>query len=1337
LLAGALFLFLLLGAIPVRALPPGFQEYFVLGNEYHIYRMLRSTGVNIPPLDASQRYMASIVDITITADRQVVYYDHWEDGYEADPLNPAQSSTLVFGDGDPANGNAADYTGRAGDMLRAGDSLSLSSRYPLTATAALTGYVPINPRQPADIRFDGGDRLVATAGPIGLVHNLWPVDMSQSPPDQTWMGDSWEIYSTQALQNALSYRIPVGEDMAGSNPQFTHVDLQIQALQDNTTVQVSNGVRSVVFTLNRGQTYSSQGYIDNIPLTATTRISITTGTTLQSDRPVQAGLIAYQYVPSTGFQDRYYNLIPDIVWGKDYLMPLADNAADAEIYMYNPNPFTITIHTADSAGSGQFALGPAATTDYTTATGGGIPTLSAVRLNSNAVFWAVAAADANSVLYDWGNTFLPQIFLTDEYYASWAPGNVLLPPRQAACNWDGNTPGTVLCRNGSPLWVAATQDGTTIHVDYDNDGTADETFTLNALQVRMLRDSTDFDQSGAHIWTEGEEKIALIWGEDPAEAGTSVPNLDVGHLILPLTQRWLTPALSFAKTARPETLPLDGGTVTFRLTAAAADFATLDNLILTDTLPFSWTYLAGSTLLTTTGGFTATPEPAITPGNGGQTLTWNLNTTLSPSQTLALRFQAAVTTGGGIGSRRFDDFESGGYGGGSTGWAGDWLDSQGDGPAAGDIQLLTDTGVTPYSGGFQIRIADDVYAIERAVDLSRFSRPVLRFKRYLRSLDGGEVFGVEAFDGATYTPILTWTTPISQDMWVQEEVDLTPFRSAAARIRFRGLSGAGPIDYLYLDDVEIYDRLAVNTNRARARALYRGYETIATDRENVYISPLKLTKSVSANAAPLGATLVFTLTYQNTGASPTPNALLRDALPPGLNFAGASAGGRYLTATNAVSWSLGSIPAGGSGQVVLTTTLESTQPPDDGDVLDNRAVLSADGASINSNRVAVTVQAPNLQVSKSAPPYAYPGDAITYTIRYANTGSLTATHTLITDTLPPQMAYLSGSCNGCLPLDGGTRLQWSPGDIAPGASGVLTFAARITGSIAPGTILHNAAQFKHDFLAVARSTGLAPTVISPVTLRKTADAVRAAPGQILTFTLTFTNASNTLTQTALLLEDPIPAHSTYVGGSATALPGVLTPTFSTDGGATFQSTEPPDPAAVTHLRWTEASLAPLASQSARFRVRASRALTLPAGTTLHNQAVLTTAQIHGLNSNRVDVPLVVPTTTLTLTKRGGDADGPPLYEGDTVRYTLALTNTGNYTALDVAVTDDLHPALTLAAAAADAGSIAQSGRRITWTVAALPPAARATLLLTTTVQTGTVGQFITNTATVTARNVPN
>jgi uncharacterized repeat protein (TIGR01451 family) len=591
---------------------------------------------SLPALDTGlgTAYMASIVDITVTADDQIIIYDHWEDGYEADIFNPGSGSsitgTLVLGDGNPDNGNAADFlAGRTDDQLLAGDAIPFSSReaYSITATSPITGYIAIDPRTANDIHFDGGDRIVSTGGPIGLVHAVWPVrrDSGQTFTNQTWIGDSWEIYSIQTLQDAFLYRTPIGEDLAGN--QFANVDLQIQAFENNTTVIVDNGPISVTLQLDRGQTYFSgdgTGYIDNSP-DPTLNVDVQVGTSIVADKAIQAGLVAYQN-SSDGFQDRYYNMIPEHLWDKFYFMPTGDNPegsgttadGNSQVYIYNPNDFTISVTSADTAGpNSSFEVGPNSVINYQAATGAAnlrdaIPALSGVSLSSEASFWAIHAADANpgnGVNYDWGNTFLPLFFLTDEYYASWAPGNVSVPPSNSG--------------NGSPLWVTAIEDNTRVNVDYDNDDTVDESFLLDSLEVVMLRDDSDNDQSGTHIWTEDGQKLAVIWGEDAVEAGFSTPYLDVGHLVLPITQQWLNPVYDLEKNAFPDVIPEEGGTVTFSLKATAASFANVANLVLTDTLPISWTYISHSTVISYPDGSIGSFEPVISTETaalpGGQT----------------------------------------------------------------------------------------------------------------------------------------------------------------------------------------------------------------------------------------------------------------------------------------------------------------------------------------------------------------------------------------------------------------------------------------------------------------------------------------------------------------------------------------------------------------------------------------------------------------------------------------------------------------------------------------------------------------------------------------------
>ncbi|MEJ5309972.1 MAG: hypothetical protein WHX52_09385 [Anaerolineae bacterium] len=1246
--------------LPVSAIAPGLQEYFILGYEEHIYRMYASTGT-VDAADPNERYMASIVDITVTADGQQVYYDHWEDGYEADILTPQQSGyitgTLIFGDGDPSNGDAGDYTGRADDILLAGDSLSLSSRYVRLNPEDVSGYVPVDPRDAAYIRFDGGDRIVSTGGPVALVHNMWPADLSATPPDRTIMGDAWEIYSTQALENGYSYRSPIGEDLAAT--QFVNVDLQVQALEDNTTVSVGNGVVTATFVLDRGQTYLSMGYIDTTAFTETLAVNVTVGTAIQSDKPVQAGVIAY----NTGFQDRYYNMIPDIIWGREYMMPVPNNGSVAEVYIYNPNPYAITVTYADRSKNGTFAVPALSTVDYTTRAGSSVPALSSVYLSSDTPFWAIAAADSNSTSFDWGFTFIPQVFLTDEYYASWAPGNVLEPPRQSVCNASGNMGGTTLCRNGSPLWISAVEDGTMVNVDYNNDDVVDSTFTLNMFDVRLIRDNSDFDQSGTHIWTEGGQKIAVIWGEDPAVAGTQAPNLDVGHLVLPLYQGWLTPPIMLEKTASPEILPASGGTVTFKLTTTAAFFADLDNVVITDTLPYSWTYVSNSAVVTYSNGTSVHFEPMITTAAGQQTLYWNLAAGIGPEQPLMVTFDATLVAAGGIEAQHFDGFESNTYNNGTGPWLSNWIEANDDNnPTSGLVRIVgVDSGVTPHTGARQLRLSGKNTgtdpSIYRTVDLSIFARPVLRVNRYLRSLDvaDNDTFGMDISTngGASYTTILTWSTASLQNLWVGEEVDLSAYRTANVRLRLRSLTNTREDDYVYLDNVQIYDRLAVNTNQALARAIYRDHDYNVVARKTVYLSPFRLSKAAGASEAALGDTLVFTLTYENMSSAITgTNVILQDSLSPGFNFVSASAGGQYFPGTNTIKWAIGDLSPLTAASVVFTVTVNTTVPPNDGDVIENTAQLFSNQATVRSNTVAVTVRAPRIaNVIKSAPGNAAPGDVITYTLSYANTGALTATQLLITDTLDAYLTYVPGSCSdNCTPLSGGAVLQWELAEVAPDATGVLSFAAQISDAVPAGAMLQNTAYYVYDALSDPRPTNTAATLISLVTLNKSASASRVGPDQTITFSLDYANAGG-ITQTHVLITDPVPAFTAYVAGSATSIAGVLTPTYSTDGGASYQAAEPADPATVTHLRWELAELTPGASGTADFQVRVIAADRLPNAIDIRNQASLTSAQGARIFSNQV----VIPTVKLTLDKLGPGLVVP----GATFTYTLRFGNPGS------------------------------------------------------------------------------
>ena len=933
----------------VHALPTGFQAYYVLGNEEHLYNMFDHIDDQEGAGAISSNQMRSVVTVVATADNQVFYYDHWEDGYEADILNPAQSTTEVYGDGDPTNG------GTGSDILSVGDIINLKSD---GSGGGINATVPVNPRG-TDVRYDGSDYVVSAGGPVDLAHAMWPQDW-------TWIGGAWEVYSLQAWASSFSYRVPVGVDTTSDD--FKYAWLQIEALEDNTTVIVDNGSDTVSVTMDKGQTYSSMGYVDS---QASTPITVLEGTTVSSDKPTQIGLVTGG--PGT-FQTRFFVLIPDLMWSNEYVAAVPRTTADqeTEFYLYNPNDHAITVQAYDSGGNHTLDIAAHDVISYSLQAGY-VPIASAVRMESADTFWGLASVDTQETAYDWGYSLVPLAYLKDEYFVSWAPGNALDPVTSGD--------------NVSPVWVAPIADDTTFYVDYGPvDGVVDDTLTADAMETRRIFDP-DHDNSGMHIWA--SDKFVAIWGADPARNQPGDGYLDLGYTVLPLRQEWLEPVMTLEKSATPEILPLEGGEVTFFLEVSTHGPAPVTNVDITDTLPISWTYVPGSTIVTYADGSQGYPEPSI----NGRQLYWDLSHEMYSNEPLRLQFDARIQTDGVIGATRWDGFESGDYTGGSNNWLGDWNASGGN-----DVAVVgSENGIDPYAGSYQLRLRDDDVYAQRAADLSDFVRPVLRFRRNAYSLESGEHFHLDVYDGSIWhNAVLTWTDGSQEGSWVLEELDLSAYAATNTTIRFRSpAEGKGNGDAIYVDEVEIYDAIRMSENEGWASGQYRDHIFNATDTAIVYLSPLDLSKEVNKATANPGETLVYTLTCRNSSGVTTTGTVVKDSLPWGVTFASASSGGTYITATNMVSWTLGEIGPSETKVVTLAVTVDA-DVPNDTPIENVGRAYSDQTDTVTSNRVTTKVLAPDLQVSKSGPANASEGEIITYTIHYANNGGAAAAGVVIT-----------------------------------------------------------------------------------------------------------------------------------------------------------------------------------------------------------------------------------------------------------------------------------------------------------------------------------------------------
>ncbi|MEQ1703964.1 MAG: hypothetical protein ABMA25_27970, partial [Ilumatobacteraceae bacterium] len=176
--------------------------------------------------------LSSTTSVTVGADGAIIYYDQWEDGYEAAANVKVQASTLVFGDGNTANGNAATYcvpARCAGDLLPAGAVLRLNNNP--TPTSVVPGSIA-TPRTTGVVVFDGRDKLSSTDG-LAVTHATWPtaIDALHSEMAAAFDTSRWGV----------NFSAPVGINppaQGGGTTSFGYTGMEVMARAAGTLVYI-------------------------------------------------------------------------------------------------------------------------------------------------------------------------------------------------------------------------------------------------------------------------------------------------------------------------------------------------------------------------------------------------------------------------------------------------------------------------------------------------------------------------------------------------------------------------------------------------------------------------------------------------------------------------------------------------------------------------------------------------------------------------------------------------------------------------------------------------------------------------------------------------------------------------------------------------------------------------------------------------------------------------------------------------------------------------------------------------------------------------------------------
>gem|GEM_PF-1771655 len=444
-----------------------------------------------------------------------------------------------------------------------------------------------------------------------------------------------------------------------------------------------------------------------------------------------------------------------------------------------------------------------------------------------------------------------------------------------------------------------------------------------------------------------------------------------------------------------------------------------------------------------------------------------------------------------------------------------------------------------------------------------------------------------------------------------------------------------------------------------------------------------------------GADMIYTISFGASGREPAPNVVLKDPLPMQLDFIEASNGGTYDPVTRLVTWNLGNLNPGDTSSVTLKVHVKKPLP--NNSFIFNTVTIVDDAKVMDEATDVVRVHAvPILALTKTADPTGTvaPGDTIKYTLCYSNTGNGNATGVLLQDAIPTLTTVVPGSYPVGMVYDPAARTLTLPvGVLAPDATACVDFQVKVDLDI-PGVTetpqnftVHNVAHLASNELTslTAETSNTLSAFVKP-TLTKTAtpsDSVK--PGDTITYNLCYANEGNA-NLTGVALTDVIPGNTTYVPGSATGT------------GITYnESTQT--------LSWAIGTLGPNANACVTFKVTVNMTidgLTGQAGSmTFAEWNALAITNTATLESDQVADKTATATIPLNATVDPAiykSVDSPIRHVGETVVFTVTVTNRGTANATDVVLSDVISTKLENVTLTTSKGTPSYDATTRQWTV---------------------------------------
>jgi len=503
------------------------------------------------------------------------------------------------------------------------------------------------------------------------------------------------------------------------------------------------------------------------------------------------------------------------------------------------------------------------------------------------------------------------------------------------------------------------------------------------------------------------------------------------------------------------------------------------------------------------------------------------------------------------------------------------------------------------------------------------------------------------------------------------------------------------------------------------------------------IADLVVTNSGSPNPVLPGGNITYTQTVNNNGPQPALNVVFSESIPSSTTFVSLSSPAAWTCSTPAVGAigtvtctlpsnaenslsTFGLVVQVGSG-IVSGTTITDTDSVSSGVNDNNLANNTATVATLVATPASADIAVTNM----AAPATVAPGANITYTQSLTNNGPSTATSVVFTEAIPANTTFQSLSApptwSCTTPAVNGTgTVTCTIASLASSASGAFSLVAKVNSGTTSGTVISDTVMGSSSVTDPNNSnnSATANSTVQPAAQADMAVTLSATPTSVL--------AGSNITYTAVVTNNgPATATSVTAVDSFTNVPTDVT--FSSDTVPTGWTCT----LSGTTVSCSSSSMN--ANTSATFTFVFTVNSGTAAGTAITNSITVGSAVTDPTPGNNTAANTTNVTSPaeadLSITKTGSP---DPVNQGDTLVYSISVSNNGPATAAAVVMTDTLPSAVTYQSSSATQGTCSLSGSTVTCNIGSMSNGQIVSITINVTATTTSTSSYAVNTASVTS-----